>query len=102
MGSVFALNTVTVPDMCEAVFTLGNIGYDTCAAALDSTAASLLDKKVNEKTCFIVGNEGSGLSKDVLDASGSKVYIPMAAGAESLNVASASSILMWKMLESIQ
>ena len=101
MGSLFEMNTVKVPDINEAVKTLSAIGYDTSAAALDETAESLLSKKINSKTCFIVGNEGSGLPDDLLSVCRSKVYIPMIEGAESLNVASASSILLWKMTEAI-
>lgn len=101
MGSLFEMNTIKVPDIIDAVKALGTMGYDTSAAALDESAESLLSKTVNSRTCFIVGNEGSGLPNDLLSVCSSKVYIPMIEGAESLNVASASSILLWKMTEAI-
>jgi len=43
---------------------------------------------------LVVGNEGSGLSKDILDQIDIKVTIPLAANVESLNVAVASSIIL--------
>ena len=44
-----------------------------------------------------VGNEGSGLSGELLSACDKKILIPMTPGSESLNAAVAASILMWEM-----
>ncbi len=44
-----------------------------------------------------VGNEGSGLSEELLAICDKKIIIPMTRGSESLNAASAASLLMWEM-----
>ncbi|WP_312096229.1 RNA methyltransferase [Niallia sp.] len=51
-----------------------------------------------EKTasfCLIVGNEGNGVSKEVLSKTDTNLYIPILGKSESLNVAVAAGILMY-------
>jgi len=43
-----------------------------------------------------VGNEGHGLSEELLSMCDKKVIIPMTPGSESLNAAVAASILLWE------
>ena len=43
----------------------------------------------------MVGNEGAGLGPDMMAAAPTRVAIPLAAGAESLNVAVAAGILLY-------
>ena len=54
-------------------------------------ARSLLPSDV-----FVIGNEGHGLSQDVIEACDGCVIIPMREGCESLNAAMAAGILMWE------
>ena len=50
------------------------------------------------KACgFLIGNEGNGLTQQVIDACTAPVIIPMAGKAESLNAAIAASIVIWEM-----
>lgn len=46
-----------------------------------------------------IGNEGSGLSAEALEAADRKVTIPMPGAAESLNAAAAAAILMYRLRE---
>jgi TrmH family RNA methyltransferase len=43
---------------------------------------------------LVLGNEGAGVRRELLAASARRVTIPIAAGAESLNVAVAAGILL--------
>ena len=47
----------------------------------------------------VIGSEGSGVSKLLLDASDGQIIIPMHVRCESLNAASAASIVLWQMTE---
>ena len=47
---------------------------------------------------LVVGNEGAGLSPQLLQAATRRVAIPLAAGAESLNVGIAAGILLYEAL----
>lgn len=48
---------------------------------------------------LVLGNEGSGMAKEFIDEADEVVYIPMLRDAESLNVAVAGGILMYKTVE---
>lgn len=51
----------------------------------------------NEKLCIIMGNEGNGVSEEVLELCDDFVYIPMSDICESLNVGVATSILLYEL-----
>ena len=59
--------------------------------ARDLREASLLDAAV------VIGSEGNGVSRMLLEAAGGKIIIPMSARCESLNAAVAATIVMWQM-----
>ena len=50
-----------------------------------------------EKYCLIMGNEGNGLSQEVLDKCDKKLYIKMNNQVESLNVGVACSIILYEL-----
>ena len=52
-----------------------------------------------EKYCLIMGNEGNGLSQEVLDKCDKKLYIKMNDQVESLNVGVACSIILYELGE---
>ena len=43
-----------------------------------------------------IGNEGHGLSAEMLEAADRVVRIPMEPGAESLNAGAAAAVLLWE------
>ena len=45
----------------------------------------------------VIGNEGNGISAEVVQECTNQVYIEMTGQAESLNAAVAASIFMWEM-----
>ena len=45
----------------------------------------------------VIGNEGSGLSTEMIEACGKTVFIPISARSESLNASVAASIFLWEM-----
>jgi len=47
-----------------------------------------------EKMAFILGNEGSGVNKELLESTDSNLFIEMSENVESLNVSIAGSIIM--------
>jgi TrmH family RNA methyltransferase len=49
----------------------------------------------SEQFCLIIGNEGSGVNSDLLKNTVKNLYIPIYGGAESLNVAIATGILLY-------
>ncbi len=98
MGGLFRLNIdrVAAELMPDYVRALRDSGRRVFAAALDSSAMILGEFEYEPGDCFAVGNEGHGLSKELLDAASGSVIIPMREGCESLNAAMAAVILMWE------
>ena len=74
------------------------IGTSSDSGFPDKTVIPLRDTiKLNLNNSIIVfGNEGSGISEDVLSLCSEMVTIPLAADCDSLNVAVAASIIMWE------
>ena len=60
--------------------------------ALDAYAAA-----PPERVALVFGAEGDGLSRRALAAADTVVTIPMLHGVDSLNVASASAVVLWAM-----
>ena len=96
MGAIFGINVFTTEDLARTVTELRKAGRKVFAAALDRQAMALDRVRLEEGDCFVVGNEGHGLSQAVLDVCDAKVFIPISVGAESLNAAIAASILLWE------
>lgn len=63
--------------------------------ALNKNAESFKNVEMDLPFALIVGNEGSGISDDILPLIDKNIYIPMKGHAESLNVAIAASIIMF-------
>ncbi len=55
------------------------------------------DLTLTKNYAFIMGNEGNGVSKDILDKCNNYIYIPMSDSCESLNVAIATGIILYEL-----
>ncbi len=55
---------------------------------------SVYDTKISQKTILVIGNEGHGISKDIIDQCAKKITIPRIGKAESLNAAVSTAILI--------
>ena len=87
-------------DLREYLPALKDKGVEVAVTALhrDSKDYSILQGKSD--VAIVVGNEGQGVSSEVIDLADIVVTIPMFGKAESLNVAIASALLMYKTKES--
>ncbi len=71
-------------------------GRRVLAAALGEHTLTLGKYEVHIDDCPVIGNEGHGLSQNVIDACTACVRIPMAGNTESLNAASAAVCILWE------
>ncbi len=62
-------------------------------------AVDLNKIQAQEKFALIVGNEGSGINPQLLSKTNQNIMIPMRGGAESLNVAVATGILLYTLVK---
>lgn len=96
MGAAFAHNIVTGADTVKAVNGLKEKGFTVYAAALHTDAVSLSDADLSGSCAVVIGNEGRGLSDAVISACDKALFIEMEPECESLNAATASSVIMYK------
>ena len=96
MGALFTNRVYVCADASLAVKSLQKNGKRILASALDENAVRLGGFSVEKGDCFAVGNEGQGLSDEFISLCDMTVYIPMSKKTESLNAASAASMLMWE------
>ena len=96
MGTLFNQPIDRVADMTETVRAFVKNGRRVFAAALDARAARLGSFEIQTGDCVLIGNEGHGLSREVIEACTNSVIIPMSERAESFNAAVAASLLMWE------
>ena len=67
------------------------------AATLGDRSVKLGEISLRAGDAVLVGNEGHGLSREVIAAATDSIYIPMEAGVESLNAGIAASLLLWEL-----
>jgi TrmH family RNA methyltransferase len=95
MGSVFHIPVLSCADIYDALNKLKDRGIRIVAAhTRDSEVAWSLP--LADMIAVVIGNEGSGLSQRMLDAVDIRVMIPMPGKAESLNAASAASMILYE------
>jgi len=97
MGSVFRQPVFTAEDLPETVRRMGDAGVPVWAAMLDPGARAIRDLPEDGGLGVVVGNEGSGVSREVAEACAGSVYIPIAPRTESLNAAAAATVIMWEL-----
>lgn len=96
MGSVFRVPAVSVK-LTEKIKELVLSGYSVYTAMLEKSSVSPDTLLKGARLAFVVGNEGHGVSDKVRNECTGSVFIPMREnGAESLNAAVASSVLLWE------
>lgn len=79
---------------------LHNLGFRTAAMALSDTAVRVDDPGLTaeNKLAVVLGTEGDGLARCTIAACDYTVCIPMSCGVDSLNVAAASAVAFWQLV----
>lgn len=98
MGSTFRMKLFFSRNLVEDLKEL-NQTFTTYAAVLDPQARLLTDVTFPENSMVVIGNEGNGLEKDVVDACTEKIMIPMKGNAESFNAGMAAGLFIWEMMK---
>ncbi len=99
MGTLFRQRVLITADLADAVRAYGEHGR-VFAAMLDERSARLGEIAFRRGDAVLIGNEGHGLSPEVVSAATHRVYIPMVPGVESLNAGVAASVLLWELQRS--
>ncbi|MCM1020883.1 MAG: RNA methyltransferase [Muribaculum sp.] len=96
MGAVFLIPWAWVDD---PISELAAIGFKTAAMALcdDSIPVDAPQLEAEPRLAIILGTEGDGLAREVIEGADYTVRIPMSRGVDSLNVAAASAVAFWQL-----
>lgn len=95
MGHVLKVPFVTAPSWPQTLYDLAIEGFQCWAMTPYPPAVQLRSLPTTEgKIAIVVGAEGSGLTDVALAAVPRHIRIPMAAGVDSLNVATAAAIAL--------
>jgi len=95
MGHISKLHHHIYGDIFTTIKELRDLGYKIFAAEVDSTAIKLQEISVPQKWVILMGHEGKGLSKEIIDICDTCVEIEMSGEVRSFNVGVAASILMY-------
>jgi TrmH family RNA methyltransferase len=91
-GTIFHLNIYEPADFYEEIKLLKKDFYKIITA--DLNGFDLYSYKKNNNIVLVLSNEANGPSKEILDLSDKIITIPQKGKAESLNVGSASAVLI--------
>ena len=96
MGSLFRMK-IADADEDEMFAALKNKGIEAFASVIDTDALSLTDCSFRNGAAVLIGNEGNGLSRETVSRCDKKLTIHMNGNVNSLNAATAASIIMWEL-----
>ena len=100
MGSIFNMN-INYLQEDELLSFLKERGYRTIVTALEDNTVDYNEVGLSDKNAIIFGNEGNGVGKNIIQKSDESIKIPIYGDAESLNVAVAAGIVLYKVREKI-
>ena len=98
MGSIFNVNLYVLKKENIIQF-LKEKNYSIISTYLSEDSQMYNKIKLENKNAIVFGNEGNGISDDLIKISNKKIIIPLLGKAESLNVAVATGIVLYKMRE---
>jgi TrmH family RNA methyltransferase len=95
MGSALRLPVVVDPDTAHATAEARRHGY-RLVATMPRGGQSHVDADLRGRIVIVVGGEGPGISRHLIEAADVRVTIPMESPVESLNSAVAAAVLVYE------
>ncbi len=99
MGSLFHIPVLIAGTPEEAVAAIRGAGIRLYAAALTDNSVPLGGVRFTDGSAVVIGNEGRGLPEEIVKMCDCTVKIEMRGRAESLNAASAASVLTYRLTQ---
>ncbi len=97
MGSILKSSFYICDDIVSFIENQKSLGNRVYCTHLHTDSHILGRFEFKSSDSIVIGNEGKGISGAVVDACYGSLIIPMAKNAESLNAATAASIIIWEM-----
>jgi len=96
MGTLFRMPAYITQNGADCVRAMKKLGRRVIAAGLGEHTLTLGQYETEKSDCVIIGNEGHGVSDEILDECDACVRIPMAGDTESLNASAAAACILWE------
>ncbi len=97
MGALFRLPIHICKNLEDEIENCKKLGINTYATVPDREAESIVEIDFSNGGMCVIGNEGNGVSKEIIERCNRRITIKMDGRAESLNASAAASIVMWEM-----
>ncbi len=94
-GAALNIPIIYVNDI-ESLFKYDEIRSRKIAVTVTTGGTPYYDSEISSNTAIVIGNEGNGISSELIEASDIKISIPMYEGVESLNAAVSAAIIMYE------
>lgn len=98
MGSIFRVPTFEIGEAESFIKQLISMETHLLASCLDGDNLFCWDGDSHKKIALVIGNESRGVREEIIKSASSRVTIPMAGGAESLNASVAAGILIYQIM----
>jgi TrmH family RNA methyltransferase len=97
MGSILNIPLLIVKNLASKLVEFKKDGYKVYSTILDDKAKKINETNFDSSSIVVFGNEGNGVSKDIITISDENIYIPINSSIDSLNIASAAAIVIWEL-----
>lgn len=94
-GALMRIDTCKVPNLRLAAYYLQQSGF-RIVAATEKVDRLMYEARLTGPLAIVMGSEGEGISKSMLELADDKVAIPMAGEISSLNVSVATSVILYE------
>ncbi len=96
MGAVFKTDITPVKDGVSYIRKCRSAGRRVLAAALTDESLKLGAYETDGRDVIVIGNEGHGISPEIMAECSASLLVPMEEGTESLNASVAASVILWE------
>lgn len=98
MGNVFNVHVHKSNYLPDTIKKLQKDGYKVIATANEKGAKNIQNYKYPKKIAIIIGNEGNGMDREVIEVCDEKLFIPIDSNVAHLNAASAATVFLYQSL----
>ena len=99
MGALLRFPVITVNSAEALLAECSEHNMKIFASVVDPCAQSVCSAAKSGGCVLIIGNEGNGISEEILSLSTHRITIPMKGKAESLNASAAATVLIWEFMK---
>lgn len=94
-GMLFGIPIVYAEDASDLMSMMKRIGKRVCVS-VPRDGKPYYERDLSKGIALVIGNEGNGISDELIEMADERLTIPMKGGVESLNAAVSAAILMYE------